>query len=269
MHKPKALNDLVLQLVRRGLPVDYAERAAAEFDDHHRDLLAELYAAGWSDSPAAAEAIRRLGDSRTLIKRTVREYQRRHWCGRRPLLTFLFGAISLLMLSWIAATLAAFCIVRPLEAIGALQAEGYDSGTLTTGQVLVMRLWFVSLGFAAPALTMYALMRLAARAAVDWKWIAVSACVIGLATGMWRFQLYPASLEFSAVFNKFQRFNYPTIALGIPFYSYPTWFHVWKWYTYDLQQICQVLLPTGIAALMMWRAKRMSQRASLMTPIAG
>src|SRR5690242_13501922 len=39
MNTPEALNHLVVQLVRRGLPVDYAERAVAEFDDHHRDLL--------------------------------------------------------------------------------------------------------------------------------------------------------------------------------------------------------------------------------------
>jgi hypothetical protein len=127
-----------------------------------------------------------------------------------------------------------------------------------------MRAWFISLEFAAPAFTIFALMQLARRAALDWKWVAISACVLGLAMGMLRCQFHPASLEFLTTFNAFQRFNHPTIALGIPFYSYPTWFHAWKWYTYDLQQICQVLLPVGVVANMTWRAKQMSQRASLM-----
>jgi hypothetical protein len=263
MNTPEALNHLVVQLVRRGLPVDYAERAVAEFDDHHRDLLGELHAGGWSDSHAAAEATRRLGDSRTLIKKTAREYQRRHWCARWRLITFLFGPVPLLLLSWIALTLAMFCIVWPLERIGILPAI-YDSGTLSAGQCLVMRLWFASLGFGVPAFTMLVLIRLARRAALNWKWVAVSACILGLAMGMLRCQFHPASLEFLTTFNKFRRFNHPTIALGIPFYSYPTWFHAWKWYTYDLQQICQVLLPMGVVAIMARRAKLLSQRASLM-----
>jgi hypothetical protein len=267
MNTPESLNGMVSDLIRRGLPVEYAERAAAEFADHHRDLLEELRATGWSESQAATEASRRLGDSRKLVKKTVREYQRRYWCARWPLITFFLAPIPILLLSWIATTFAIFCIVWPLEKIGILPTV-YDSGTLSVGQYLVMRLWFALLGFAAPAVTMFAMLRLAKRAALDWKWVVVSAGVLGLAIGMLRCQFHPASLEFVSVFNKFQRFDHPTIGLGIPFYSYPTWFHAWRWYTFDLQQICQVLLPTGVAAVMTWRAKQMSQRASLMISAA-
>ena len=93
MNTPESLNGMVSDLIRRGLPADYATRAAAEFSDHHRDLVEELQASGLSESQATTEASHRLGDSRTLVKKTVREYQRRFWCGRWPLLMFLFGPI--------------------------------------------------------------------------------------------------------------------------------------------------------------------------------
>jgi hypothetical protein len=259
MNTPESHNGMVSDLIRRGLPDDYAERTAAEFVDHHRDLVEELRAAGWSESHAATEATRRLGDSRTLVKKTVREYQRRYWCARWPLVTFLLGPIALLFLLWIATSLALFCICWSLEKVGIWAA--FDTGrSLTMGQSVVVRLWFALLGFGVPAITIFGLMRQARRAALGWKWVSVCACVLALTVGMLRCQFRP---EVFAPFSKFQRFDHPVIGFGIPGYSYPAWC-TWKWYTLDLQQICQVLLPLGLAAIMMLRAKRMSQRASLM-----
>ena len=61
---PAPLEDIAADLVRRGLPVDYAQRAAAEFADHHRDLVDELQRSGLRANrqppakPRAAWAIR-------------------------------------------------------------------------------------------------------------------------------------------------------------------------------------------------------------------
>ena len=85
------------ELVRRGLPADYASGAAAELADHHRDVVEELRATGLDDSAAETEAAQRLGDRRLLVKKAVREFQRRHWCGRWPLLTFFIGPVVLLI----------------------------------------------------------------------------------------------------------------------------------------------------------------------------
>src|SRR5262245_24633402 len=98
-HEP--LEDMVAELIRRGLPADYARRAASELADHHRDLVEEMQAAGWTESYALSEASRRLGEPRKLVKNTVREYQNRYWCGRWPLLTFLLGPIPGLLVVWL------------------------------------------------------------------------------------------------------------------------------------------------------------------------
>ena len=58
------------------------------------------------------------------MKKTVREYQRRYWCGRWPLITFLLGPIPLLLLAvagdrrWLS-----FCDCWPLEQAGLGRTE--------------------------------------------------------------------------------------------------------------------------------------------------
>jgi hypothetical protein len=50
------LDGIAAELIRRGLPADYAERAALELAEHHRDLVDELRNAGWTDTHAVLEA---------------------------------------------------------------------------------------------------------------------------------------------------------------------------------------------------------------------
>lgn len=262
MHKPESLNAMVSQLIRRGLPSEYAQRAAAEFADHHRDLVEELCATGWSESHAATEATNRLGDSRTLVKKTVREYQRRYWCARWPLVTFLLAPIPLLLLSWTATMLALFCMGWSLEKIGVPGPDAPD-GIISWGEWWAEKLVLVSVGFAAPAAAMLALVRLAKRAALDWKWLTVSACVLGFTVGMIRCQFPEAFMHPTTMDGKPLPADQQVMTLGFPLFA-QTWLAIWKWYTHDLQQICQVLLPLGFTAVMVMRAKRMSQQAILM-----
>jgi hypothetical protein len=262
MNKPEVLDGMVSDLIRRGLPADYATRAAAEFADHHRDLVEELQATGLSESQATTEASKRLGNARTLMKKTVREYQRRYWCARWPLVTFLLAPIPLLLLSSAATMLALFCVEWSLEKTGVIGPYAPD-GIISWGEWWAEKLMLVSVGFAAPAFTMLALVRLTKRAALDWKWLAVSGCVLGLTVGMNRCQFPEAFMHPTTMDGKPVPADQPLITLGVPLFA-QTWRGAWKWYTQDLQQICQVLLPLGFAAIVAMRAKRMSQRASLM-----
>jgi hypothetical protein len=52
----------------------------------------------------------------------------------------------------------------------------------------------------------------------------------------------------------------PIVTFGGPLFA-PSWRAAWKWYTYDLQQICQFLLPLGIVAAATVRTKQLSLRA--------
>ena len=156
--------------------------------------MEELCATGLSESHAATEATNRLGDSRTLVKKTVREYQRRYWCARWPLVTFLLAPIPLLLLSWTATMLALICMGWSLEKIGVPGPDAPD-GIISWGEWWAGKLVLVSVGFAAPAAAMLALVQLAKRAALDWKWLTVSACVLGFTVGMIRCQFPEAFMH--------------------------------------------------------------------------
>jgi hypothetical protein len=178
MNTLEAHNAIVRDLVRRGLPAEYAERTTCEFVDHHRDLCEELRAAGWSESHAQAEASRRLGDARALINKTVREYQRRYWCARWPLLSFLLGPTLLLIGVSFAINMATLCIVWPLHKLGVV--SGCADGIISPAERFqIYTLQAIHL-FIAPATTMLILSWRARRAALSFGWIAVSASTLFL-----------------------------------------------------------------------------------------
>jgi hypothetical protein len=178
MNTPQLLNEVASELIGRGLPADYAARAAAELADHHGDLMHELQATGSSESQAATEAARRLGDTRALVKKTVREYQRRYWCARWPLLSFLFGPFALLIGTSLAINLFALCIVGPLHWLGI--ASWNADGILSPGerfQIYVLQAIHL---FIAPAIVMLILSWRARRAAISGIWVALSASLLTL-----------------------------------------------------------------------------------------
>jgi hypothetical protein len=256
MNTPESLNGIVSDLVRRGLPVEYAQRAATELADHHRDLVEELQGTGLDEKQASTEASRRLGDSRALVKKTVREYQRRYWCARWPLLTFLLGPIPILILTYVAFMLALYMVLTPLEKLGLFRQTAPD-GIITTAEWLLTLLAIALVGFAGPAVTMFVLARLAKRAALHWKWLVVSACLLGLTVGMVRCGFHEARLQPRTMDGNPVLADQGIMTIGVPILA-PTWREAWNWYTYDLQQICQVLLPLAVVAAICLRAKQLS-----------
>ncbi|MCA9241584.1 MAG: hypothetical protein KDA37_15345 [Planctomycetales bacterium] len=109
-------------LLRRGMPVEYANRSLAELADHHADLVEESRRGGATPAEAAEEASRRLGEPRKLVGRIVREYQCRTLTGRWPLLSFIVAPLPLLILGWVLAILtihvAQWCIQPVWSSLG-------------------------------------------------------------------------------------------------------------------------------------------------------
>lgn len=89
---------LYAELIRRGLPTDYACRTAEELDDHRTDLLADLRAQNADDPEAIANE--RLGETRALAKRIAGDYQRRSWFGRWPSVSFIVLPPAILAAVW-------------------------------------------------------------------------------------------------------------------------------------------------------------------------
>ncbi len=137
---PAVLESFAADLVRRGLPVDYAERAGTELADHFGDLAAELIASGLDETAASQEAARRLGPQRMLLKKTVREYQRRQWCGRWPLLTFVIAPIPALCLLWLASAAVLAGVGSFCEWIG-IAVTQVDGKTSLFERCLVETMW--------------------------------------------------------------------------------------------------------------------------------
>jgi hypothetical protein len=245
MNTPNAHEGFCSQLVRRGLPVEYADRAAAELADHHRDLVAELHAEGRDEAAAAAEASRRLGDQRTLVKKTVREYQRRHWCGRWPLLTFTFGPIVFALVSFVAIVMLAYCVFVPLEQLG-IRFDQTSDGIISPREYALAFVGHLLSIFAPLAISMLMLARLARKAAMGSVWFGLSTSILTvIATSIWygfAGDVFPNRPADQAV-----------LMAGLPLFQISP----------DPMYIAQCLLPLGIGVAMMLRMRRLSRRSEL------
>jgi hypothetical protein len=254
MNTPRALEGVCAQLLRRGVPTDYAQRAAGELADHHQDLVEELRAAGHDEAQAIVEADRRLGDARTLIKKTLREYQQRYWCGRWPLITFLLGPIPLLILAWVGSSLVLLCIgwqVEKLDVAGPYEPDG----VISTGERLVIYVMQGSYLFAVPALVMFGLARLAKRAALHWAWVGVAACVLATSMASIRCGIpdpVPAMLQSDGSTLPADRYF---CVLELP----DSWSTVWSWF--GLEHI-QGLLPLAVASVMLLHFRKLADRSA-------
>lgn len=247
MNTPEVLDGMLTQLLRRGLPADYAQRAVAELADHHQDLAEELRARGMTEEAAATEASRRLGEPRALVKKTVREYQRRFWCGRWPRLTFLFGPIVLVVLSWLAIVLVALCILWPLQELG-FDVNPASDGIISTYESVSTRVAQVLYLLISPALALLVLSRVAKKLAMGPAWVCLSASILAVFSGLFW-------IGFAGDVHSHMPADQGMLMIGLPMLSWRRWTHE-PWY------VAQMLLPLGIGGVMLWRMKQLSQRAA-------
>lgn len=169
------------ELVRRGLPAGYARDAAEEVADHHRDVVEELCASGMATVNVEAVALERLGDVHRLVKKSVRAYQRRHWCGRWPLVTFLLGTPIALFLSWSAIFVFLFLLERilgPQNFYADMEYSWYEWGTEYC-------LWIV-LTVIQPTLIATLFAQLANRNGFGYRWVILCGLLLAATSGCLR-----------------------------------------------------------------------------------
>jgi len=244
MNTQELHDSIASDLASRGLPVAYADRTAAELADHHRDLVEELRAEGTDEPAANREASSRLGDPRSLVKKSVRAYQRRHWCGRWPLLTFLIGPVVMLAAVWIGTGLL-------LYGLGTLfGADAQTTHPTTTAQYvgyLLCKSWIL---FLVPAAVIYWLARTASRAAMSRRWTLLAACVLAMVVGSFQ----DGSVGSFSNPSRFKDFAgeplahdmmivawpaLPSLSMSAPYSSYAS----------NVAQHCQFLLPMVVAGI--------------------
>ena len=193
MNMPSALDGIIAQLIRRGLPAEYAERAGAELVDHYGDLVTEQRAAGLDEPAAAVEAARRLGDSRLLVRKTVREYQRRYWCGRWPLLTFLLGPFFTIAALWLTIGIA----MSAMSTVAGWCGLASD-GRMDRGEFLGSYGLWIGCAMLSPCLVAAFHWRLAKRAAMTMVWPLVSCFLLAFLAGQLIVTIDPAKATVTA-----------------------------------------------------------------------
>jgi hypothetical protein len=268
MNTPKSLSRMVSDLVRRGLPSEYAQRAAAELVDHHRDLVEELQASGWSESQASTEASRRLGDPQTITKKTVREYQRRFWCARWPLITFLIAPIPTLVAAWFALAYSVYLFILLLSQFGLTTVHDAD---VAFGSTPVQAKYAVlaSVFLVVPAVVMYGFGRLAIRAALSWQWFILAACLLGMFVGACKWErIGPGSRLVMTDWNTGKVVEQPkpdfVLTMWWPINAQQcSWRVMRPFFFSSFVQPCQLLIPFTIAGWFLYRRRQRMHAESL------
>jgi hypothetical protein len=236
MSTYEPLDGIVVELIRRGLPAEYAQRAVDELADHHRDLLEELQAAGWTDSHAKQEASRRLGEPHKLAQKTIREYQRRYWCGRWPLITFLLGPIPAYLSVLVLSGVMLACVFWIL---------GIDDEYRTTTPIDYV--WAYGAKFwitlVAPLFVVAGYVWLAQRTALGRLWQCIAAGVLAVQVGFMQ-----CSFQFPTVDHPQRRFT-----VGYHFWFVPECWNtsLLRFFWNNPWQIVQFTLPLAATGLLM------------------
>ena len=178
MPNLQSLDTLRFHLTQRGLPPDYVERSVGELADHHADLVAELRAKGQSSDAASSDAAMRLGDTRKLASRIVRDYQRRTWRGRWPLVSYLLLPIPLLLIGWVVSVASLYLLGTLLEFAG-----GQPPQITTSVQLVMVESIFVWLLLILPAALTYWWGRAALQTTRNRWYVLVTGAVLALAMG--------------------------------------------------------------------------------------
>lgn len=238
---------LYAELIRRGLPTDYARRTAEELDDHRADLLADLRAQHAEHPEAIANE--RLGESRALAKRIASDYQRRSWFGRWPLISFLLLPPVLLIAAW--TTL--FAAIGGLATL-AIWITG-SPGEYTTGRSIESARTFYYFAFAIisvaiPLAVAWWYSRYALTAAQSRVYLLLACLSFGLANGLLHHDLWIDPNDASQAMNGF--------GMPLPYIAAPL--ELVKYYAQPVQ-FAQLLIPVLVGGVLLYRDQCRRQRS--------
>lgn len=240
-----SLESMADELVRKGLPPEYAERVTAELADHRRDIIEELQAAGHSVAAAAEEADRRIGEPRQVVNQLARAYQRRYFCGRWRALTFVVTPMLAVIIAWNVLALA--IVPSSLFAINSADRLGYELSL--AGQANIkLALGLTAFNAIAPSLLAIAYYRLAIRAGLSnvWAWISIAQVALVVGSIHWFASHESGRAGMSFPFGADAQGNFRFMA-------------------YAPSQLLQAAIPLAVLAALVWRQHR-RQAAFLDSP---
>lgn len=244
---------LYSELIRRGLPADYAQRTADELDDHRADLLADLRREKASDPEATVNE--RLGETRKLAKKIAGDYRRRTWLGRWPLLSFLLAPPLLLNLAW-TAVIAGIAGLSSLALwlLGDGSPTEYTAGRNIESAYAFYYFALIVFSFAIPGALAWWYGRLALSTTQSRAYVVIACLSFGMMNGLVHHQVWPDPDNAERALNGFGApIPYvlePLTLLG--FYAQP-------------MQSAQVLAPLAAGCLLLLQ-DRCRRREALLAP---
>lgn len=115
-----------------------------------------------------------LGNPRELAAGAAREYHRRTFSGRHPILMFLLAPLPLALVAWVAVVASIAALFGWLGP----KSGGDVPGAWRYGMPVVLVLWAV----VPPTFVALLICRMSTRSGRSWRWIAVSLGMLALAT---------------------------------------------------------------------------------------
>jgi hypothetical protein len=194
----------------------------------------------------------------------VREFQRRYWCARRPLITFLVAPIPTVIAAWIATGYSILGVIKVLGLLGCAEVNEHTSDVTSPAVRALLFAFVVWCLLAIPAIVTFIFARLAKRAALQWRWVAITACIVGISVGTVRFERVAEGKNFRTAYDSAGKpLPKNQYIVSVPLFEPSFWCgrSLFRWYTHGLLQPFQLLLPSMVCATVLLRGRQLSLRA--------
>ena len=186
------------------------------------------------DALSDSDVIARIGAPATLADAARIEFDRRSFCGRHPIVTFLLAPIPLALFAWVATFATMFgCTAGAVMVAERLGVAPSSESLASWPNAAILATILFSLGVIGPpaALTVF-LCRLARRNRLNWRWSLAGCVLVALIAG-----LFQAVLEPAATADGRGR-----LMFGFGLWLFP-----------PLQQWLQFSFPLAIGVWLLWR----------------
>jgi hypothetical protein len=184
MAEPQWPERLQEELRKRGLPPGYAARLAEELTDHFTDIQKESRS---MDARSSAEET--VGRPELLAAVAGREFRRRTFAGRHPVLTFVLGPIPIVLVAFLAPLIA--CI-GCCWLIGTIRGEDMVPGRPIYGEAVLSFVLTYLLRLTPFALSTWLFVRLARRARRP-AWGVIACAIVAVFASIFHVLISPAT----------------------------------------------------------------------------
>jgi len=220
MLDPAWLDEMRRQLARRKLPAAYAARLLDELSDHVTDFLEDQMS---TDALEPRSLVERLGSPQEVARQAAREFTRRHFSGRHPILMFAVLPVLVLAVGYVASVFGVVGIGRVIK----LLSPAMSSDSFSPVGAALMRLTCMT-ALLLPAIATATLFAwLAARAGVKRKWPIITGVVVGMLAGLSQMDIYVSPQSGKSSLTLGLGFGTATLFFQIAKFAVPMMFALW------------------------------------------